>query len=225
MLKEFPIMEFEIVAPEQLDISGVPNVKELHEDWHTKKWVKLIPHQQTVPFADYVHREHFQFVGSIVLDEDIAEKGKKQGQKTRNTVIKLINSLPEADYKKKAEWLYIFTINGRIVKIGGTRDGLKGRWGSYLCGHHISERGKSRDCSKTNGFIYNTFEFYLTQGCNIEMHGYELPRTEIVSEILGIPTVIVAQTYHAYESRFMESHKTIYGHNPFLCDNGDPEYR
>ena len=59
-----------------------------------------------------------------------------------------------------------------IVKIGGTRTGLKGRVSSYLCGHHIEERGKSGDCSKTNGFIYNTMEFYLNLGCKIKMYGY-----------------------------------------------------
>jgi hypothetical protein len=207
------------------DVSGIPNIQELKEAWPTKKWIKLIPVEKSTPIDGYVHREHFQLIGSIVLDTDIAEEGKKKGEKARNTVIKLQPVLPEADYKKKTEWLYLFTVNGHIVKIGGTRDGIKGRWGSYLCGHHIGERGKSRDCSKTNGFIYNTFEFYLHQGCTIEMHGYQLPRTEIVSEILGIPTVIVAQTYHAYESRFMESFKAIYGHYPFLSDNGDPEYR
>jgi hypothetical protein len=52
-------------------------------------------------------------------------------------------------------------MNGYIIKIGGTRTGLKERCGSYLCGHHIEERDKSGDCSKTNAYIYNTFEFYL----------------------------------------------------------------
>ena len=57
--------------------------------------------------------------------------------------------------------IYIFTINNYIVKIGGTRNGLKDRTNSYLCGHYILERGKSGKCSITNAFIYNTFDFYL----------------------------------------------------------------
>ena len=52
-------------------------------------------------------------------------------------------------------------MNDYIIKIGGTRTGLKERCGSYLCGHHVEERDKSGDCSKTNAYIYNTFEFYL----------------------------------------------------------------
>ena len=116
-------------------------------------------------------------------------------------------------------------INGRIVKIGGTRIGLKGRVISYLCGHHIKERGKSGDCSKTNGFIYNTFDFYLTMGCKIEMYGYELPKTEIIIEIFGKETKIIAQTYHAYESTFLEDYKKNYNTYPLLCDNCDPDYK
>jgi hypothetical protein len=116
-------------------------------------------------------------------------------------------------------------INDRIVKIGGTRTGLKGRVASYLCGHHIEERGKSGDCSKTNGFIYNTFEFYLQLGCKIKMYGYELPKTQIAIEIFGQETIITAQTFHAYESRFLEDYKKNYNEYPILSDNCDPEYK
>lgn len=112
-----------------------------------------------------------------------------------------------------------------IVKIGGTRTGLKGRAVSYLCGHHIEERGKSGDCSKTNGFIYNTFEFYLNLGCKIQMCGYELPKTEITIEIFRKETKITAQTYHAYESTFLEDYKKNYNEYPVLNDNCDPDYK
>ena len=76
-------------------------------------------------------------------------------------MIQFIPKISNEDFTKKNEWLYLLVINNRIVKIGGTRTGIKGRIISYLCGHHIEERGKSGDCSKTNGFIYNTFEFRL----------------------------------------------------------------
>jgi len=89
-----------------------------------------------------------------------------------------------------------------IVKIGGTRTCIKGRISLYLCGHHIEERGKSGDCSKTNGFIYNTFEFYLNLGSKIQMYGYELPKTEITIKIFDKETKIITQTFHAYESIF-----------------------
>lgn len=119
-------------------------------------------------------------------------------------MIRFIPTISNHKFNKKSEWLYLLVINDRIVKIGGTRIGLKGRVASYLCGHHIKEREKSGDCSKTNAFIYNTFVFYLNLGCKIKMFGYELPKTEIVMEIFGKETKIIAQTYHAYESRFLE---------------------
>jgi hypothetical protein len=106
-------------------------------------------------------------------------------------MIKFNPIISSEDFNKKTEWLYLLVINNRIVKIGGTRTGLKGRVSSYLCGHHIEERGKSGDCSKTNGFIYNTFEFYLSLGCKIEMYGYELPKTEFTIEIFGKEHVII----------------------------------
>jgi len=116
-------------------------------------------------------------------------------------------------------------INDMIVKIGGTRTGLKGRVASYLCGHHIEERGKSGNCSKTNAFIYNTLVFYLNLGCKIQMYGYELPKTEITIEIFGKKIKITAQTYHAYESTFLEDYKKNYNEYPILSDNCDPDYK
>jgi hypothetical protein len=160
-----------------------------------------------------------------VLDNEFFTTETKQGQKKRNTLIQFIPKISNEEFNKKNEWLYLLIINGRIVKIGGTRTGLKGRVVSYLCGHHIEERGKSGDCSKTNGFIYNTFEFYLQLGCKIEMYGYKLPKTQITIEIFEKKTNITAQTYHAYESTFLEDYKKIYNEYPILSDNCDPDYK
>ena len=194
--------------------------KELYEISPVKKWIKQIPFNKTVSIEKYNNKEHFKLIAEIVLDIE-----EKNGKKQRNTVIRFVPKIEKNEFEKKTEWLYLFLINGRIVKIGGTRTGIKGRISSYLCGHHILERGKTGDCSKTNGFIYNTFEFYLLSGCKIEMYGYELPIKQYEIEILGIKTMIVVQTYHAYESSFLEDHKKKYGDLPVLCNNGDPEYR
>jgi hypothetical protein len=94
-----------------------------------------------------------------------------------------------------------------------------------LCGHHIKERKKSGDCSKTNAFIYNTFLFYLNLGCKIEMYGYELPQSEVTIEIFGNKTKIMTQTFHAYESTFLKDYKKIYANYPILCDNCCPDYK
>lgn len=207
------------------DISGLENINEIYENSQIKNWIKLIPIDKTIPFEEYNRKGHFTQIADIVLDSEIFTNGKKQGIKKRNTLIQFIPKISKEEFNKKNEWLYLLVINGRIVKIGGTRTGLKGRVASYLCGHHIEERGKSGDCSKTNGFIYNTFEFYLNLGCKIEMYGYELPKTEITIEIFGKETKITAQTYHAYESTFLEDYKKNYNDYPFLSDNCDPDYK
>ena len=207
------------------DISGLENINEIYENSQIKNWIKLIPIDKTIPFEEYNRKEHFNLIADIVLDNEIIINGKKQGIKRRNTLIQFIPKISNEEFNKKNEWLYLLVINGRIVKIGGTRTGLKGRVASYLCGHHVEERGKSGDCSKTNGFIYNTFEFYLSLGCKIEMYGYELPKTEMTIEIFGKETKIIAQTYHAYESTFLADYKKNYNDYPLLSDNCDPDYK
>jgi hypothetical protein len=207
------------------DISGLPNIIELYTSSPIKKWIKLISTDKTVPIDEYNRKGNFIPIADIVLDSELFTSGKKQGNKKRNTLIQFVPTISADEFNKKNEWLYLLVINGMIVKIGGTRTGLKGRVSSYLCGHHIEERGKSGDCSKTNGFIYNTFEFYLSLGCKIQMYGYELPKTEIMIEIFGKETKITAQTYHAYESTFLEDYKKNYNEYPILSDNCDPDYK
>jgi hypothetical protein len=212
---------------DNLDISGLKpedfTVK--YEASPVKNWIKKIPLAKTTPFETYNRKECFKLVADITLDKDVHESGKRQGEKKRNTVIKFVPKITNEDYKEDAEWLYLFVINGQIVKIGGTRTGLKERAGSYLCGHHIPERGKSGDCSKTNGYIYNTFEFYLELGCKIEMYGYKLPKVEIPIKIFDNDIKIIAQTYHAYESSFIQDYNRHYKNYPILCDNCDPDYK
>jgi hypothetical protein len=207
------------------DISGLPNIMDLYESSTFKKWIKLIPSYKTIPFDEYNRREQFIPIADIVLDSEIFTSGKKLGNKKRDTLIQFKPIISNEEFIKKNEWLYLLVINGMIVKIGGTRTGLKGRVASYLCGHHIEERGKSGDCSKTNGFIYNTFAFYLQLGCDIKMYGYELPKTEFTIEIFGKETNITVQTYHAYESILLEDYKKYYNNYPILSDKCDPNYK
>ena len=221
-----------IILQEQLiqdhiisNISGMENINEIRDASLIKNWIKLIPIKKTIPVEEYNRKEYFIPIADIVLDNELFTTEKKQGQKKRNTLIQFIPKISNEEFNKKNEWLYLFIINGRIVKIGGTRTGLKGRINSYLCGHHIEERGKSGDCSKTNGYIYNTFEFYLQLGCKIEMYGYELPKRQFAIEIFGKETIITAQTFHAYESTFLEDYKNIYNEYPLLSDNCDPDYK
>jgi hypothetical protein len=198
---------------------------EMYNNSPYKKWIKDITLNKCISVDTYNRFDNFTLVADIRLDNEVFTSGKKTETKKRNTLIKFEPTIPNDEFVKKTEWLYMFTINGKIVKIGGTRTGLKGRVASYLCGHHIKERGKSGDCSKTNGFIYNTFEFYLNMGYDIQMYGYELPKTEITIEIFGKETKITAQTFHAYESTFLEDYKKMYNEYPVLSDKCDPDYK
>jgi hypothetical protein len=186
-----------------------------------KKWVKIIPDNNSPIFSNYIRKDYFKLISNIILDTDKNDKGIKK----RNTLIKFEPLIDNDIFIRKTEWIYIFTINDKIVKIGGTRTGIKGRISSYLCGHHIEERGKSGDCSKTNGYIYNTFYYYLMNGYKINMYGYELPSNEMIIKIIDKEVKIIPQTYHAYESTFIEDYKNNYGDYPYLCDNCDPNYK
>jgi hypothetical protein len=203
------------------DISGLENVNEIYQASKVKKWIKLIATEKTTLFSEYKGNDRFYPIADIVLDNDL----NKIGEKKRKTLIKFVPKIEENEFNKKKEWLYLFVINDRIVKIGGTRDGIKNRTGSYLCGHHVEERDKSGDCSKTNGFIYNTFEFYLKLGCKIEMYGCELPKHEITVVFFENTQKVPAQSYHIYESMCLTDYKKVYNFYPILCKNCDPEFK
>ncbi len=207
------------------DITELENINDLYNSSLIKKWIKLIPIDKTLPLNEYIRKDYFIPIADVILDNEFSNSGEKQGNKKRNTLIQFIPLITKEEFKKKSEWLYLFVINNRIIKIGETRNGIKERITSYLCGHHIKERGKSGDCSKTNAFIYNTFEFYLNLGCKIEMYGYKLPKKEIKINIFGEERIITAQTYHAYESIFLEEYKRNYNDYPILSDNCDPDYK
>ena len=206
------------------DISGLANINELYESSLIKKYIKIIPQDKTIVFETLPQKSHFSHIADIVLDTEISNSGKSKGKKKRGTLIKLDNFNKELVDKKK-EWLYIIVINNRIVKIGGTRSGIKDRFGSYLCGHHITERNKSGKASETNKYVYNTIYFYLGLDCNIKLYGYELPVEEITRNVFGKETKIRVQTYHSYESVLIDEFKKQNGFIPFLCDNSDPDYK
>lgn len=197
------------------------DINELCEKSPYKKWIKLIDFTNAINYKVYNNNKDFSLVAKVLLDNDISNSGKKK----RNTMIKFIPMITQEEYSENSEWLYIFTINDLIVKIGGTRVGIKKRIASYLCGHHIKERKKSGDCSKTNAYIYTTFEFYLNNGYKIDMYGFKLPKINMTVEILGESVPVLPQIYHGYESKYLENFKKNYMRYPALSFNADPSYK
>lgn len=194
-------------------------VEDLYNNSPHKIWIKRIPDDNNLHIDNYPYRRHFDEVADIVLDNEV----KQNGEKKRQSVIKWEPSVDKDTWNNKNEWIYIFTINGNIVKFGGTRDGLKGRIGSYLSGHHTVSRGGKDKMSVTNAYIYNTFEFYINLGYEIKMYGLKLPETTVTHNILGDDVNIFVQTYHAYEAKYLSDFIQNY-YTPFLCNNKDPTY-
>lgn len=154
--------------------------------------------------------EGFIKFGDIVLDNS----------KTRQTTI-MVKPCTEL-WNKRGEHIYLFVYNNKIAKIGGTRTSMKERFGSYLCGHHVPERGKSGKMSVTNAHIYHTIEETLLKNHKWELWACWLP-VKIVTETVMEETVeYQAQRYHKIESFIIKSYKKITGHYPILSDNCDP---
>lgn len=142
----------------------------------------------------------------------------------RQTVIQAV-PVDKMEWAKNCEKIYLLVKDHKIVKIGGTRNGMKERFTSYLCGHHVCERGKSGKMSVTNAHLYHTIEKdLLDTECVWDIYTWALPVEVLVKNILGTETKINVQTYHAYESICINKYKKLTGHSPILCDNCDPEY-
>lgn len=179
----------------------------------TNNWIKEICFENELSFISYKRKNDFIHVSNVELDLEIK----------RQTVIKFVPVISQELFNTKKEWIYLFTINDKIVKIGGTRNGLKDRCGSYLCGHHIKERGKKEKSSITNRYIYNTFDYYLQNKAEIKMYAKELKPIKIKKKILDQDIEILTQTYHAYESVYLNDFKINYNHKfPILNNNCDP---
>ena len=186
------------------------------------KWSKPLV-SESLTINDYCSKSignQFVKVADIVLDDST----------TRRTTVQAI-PVDENYWKESAEHIYVITRNNEIMKIGGTRTGMKARWGSYLCGFCVAERMNKHGVpnpgkmSVTNAHLYHTIENDLLEGNKWEFYSWKLPNTVVEVEILGQMVQVIAQTYHAYESKCIENFKNITGHIPQLCDNADPTYK
>ena len=167
----------------------------------------------------------FQPGATLCLDDD----RKPNGVKKRNTVVKAVPDHP--DWNINCEIIYAIVRNGKIMKLGGTRTGMKDRWGSYKCGHCVPQRNKldgspyPGKMSVTNAHLYHTIEDGLLRGEDWKFYIWKLPTVQVTVDILGESTTVIAQTYHAYESKIMQKFSQAAGAIPLLCNNADPNYR
>lgn len=162
----------------------------------------------------------FAKAADIVLDDSTKRKTTVQ-----------VDPVNKKLWDSVRETIYLLVRDGKPMKIGGTRTGMKERFGSYKCGHCVPQRMDKNEkpypgkMSVTNAHIYHTIEDDLLNGGKWEFWTWTLPTVEITVDIMGTPTKVIAQTYHAYESRCIELFKNENGSIPQLCDNADPNYR
>ena len=203
------------------------DTKNVTDQWQTdanpdtcKKWVKEIGDKDlTIQFNDFPISKEFTHIGSI-----------EQSLETR--ILWDINPIEEAKsiYDKKQNGIYIITLNNKIIKIGGTKVGMKGRISSYHCGHCIPERKKKNGenypgkMSVTNAYCYNTILslLYNKRG-TIDLYFFPIPDIKVEKEVFGETTSFVVQCYDEYEKKalsiFQRQNK---GKLPVLCNNSHP---
>lgn len=169
--------------------------------------------------------EVFKPGATLFLDND----RKKNGEKKCHTIIKATPDDP--NWNQETEIIYAIVRDGKIMKLGGTRTGMVQRWNSYKCGHCVPQRTKKDGTpypgkmSVTNAHLYHTIEDGLLRGEDWKFYIWKLPSVQVTVDILGTPTTVIAQTYHAYESKIMQKFSQTAGALPLLCNNADPHYR
>ena len=133
----------------------------------------------------------------------------------------VVNGLEEK-YNSYRELIYAIVIDGRIVKIGGTYVGMKGRHGSYNCGTRKA-RAKGT-CSVTNFDITETQFAALQDGKTVEWYVYDVPLAEATINLpWGDEITYNAKTFYKYESSLCAKYAELTGHFPILSDNAGVE--
>lgn len=150
-------------------------------------------------FSNYDCKDYFKYVADVVINRDQSKQ-----------LLKFVPKISIEQFNEKREWIYLYLIEDRIIKIGGTRVGLQGRARSYLSGYYTVERGKSGLCSITNAAIYNLFNYSLEKGYKVKMYGYMLPKVETEIIIIDRKLTVPVQTYHIYEKIFIDNYLEKY---------------
>jgi hypothetical protein len=163
---------------------------------------------KTMKFESFSHGHKFKEVANVRLDKI----------PKRQTLIRF-EPVDKTAWCDQGNWVYIFTVNDHIVKIGGTKNGLKQRAASYLCGHHTR---KSNACSITNGLIYNTFLKYLTIGASIKMYAMRCPPVYATIDVFGEEHAIETQVFDIYEAVLIKQYATEFGQAPPMSSRADP---
>jgi len=125
----------------------------------------------------------------------------------------------EEKYNEYRELIYIIAIDGKVVKIGGTYVGMKGRHQSYNCGTRKAR--KKGTCSVTNYNITETQYTAFMNGSKVEWYVFDVPSAEMVIDVFGESVRYNTKTFYKYESSLCERYNTMVGHfPPFSVNSG-----
>lgn len=192
--------------------------KKIKEQKICKLYYTSLQNEKEYKFNLFQLKDNFKKVGTLF---------KTKNKKT-NWDIKI--NIPEKEYKKRQNLVYILVYNGNIIKIGGTKTGLKNRIQSYHCGHCIKERKKKNNkyypgkCSVTNANIYNTIYYYLLENNNFELYYYPIPDMYATYNIFGkIEKKKIETTYEYYETYVLDIFKKQFECFPILSINSHPK--
>ena len=207
--------------------TSIPAIsKEENPPWFAH--VRHVDLDTTPDLSDFCLKDHFVKVADIMPDTELRKKDanggkgkKKKDQKSRQTLIKFVPTIPKKTWEKKGEYIYLFIVDGKIVKIGCTRTSIDARCGGYLSGHGIHEV-TGGTAGSTNAFIYWTFVWLLSQGKKIEMFSAEIPKAVVVQTFFGFTEEIETQVCHRWERRAMLEYQKQFGKLPPLSSNYDP---
>jgi len=166
-----------------------------------------------LPITEFVSLEDFYLIAKADL--------KPKERFLKNPEVNPIDYIPtlglEETYEKYKEQIYIITFDNKVVKIGKTKVGMKGRHQSYNCGTRKA-RAKGT-CSVTN---YNVTEAQYTairDGVSVDWYCFDIPQLRTELNIFGENHVVVAETNDKYESVLINQYIEAKGNKPLLSVN------
>tara|TARA_S200002703_G_C3788432_1_gene243246 strand:+ start:139 stop:693 length:555 start_codon:yes stop_codon:yes gene_type:complete len=138
------------------------------------------------------------------------------------TVIKDNNKAPGYSYQKllnnkEKGWVYIVSINNKVVKIGQTDATLSSRFSSYQAGTRKNrEKGT---CSVTNWYCSEVWREALDSDLSVEIYVYPVPTTVTNVPVFG--DIISVRNKHAYvfEHALLNEYQFMSGGYPILSNN------
>ena len=184
------------------------------------RWVKPLKNYKKTKvktFLKGLEEENFTNLGDFKLTENKRILWKIDVKKEEKEL-----------YEKRQNGVYIITHGDNIIKIGGTKTGMKARIGSYHCGHCIPERKKRNGkpypgkMSVTNAYIYNTIYEYLQKGDKFSLYFYPIPDIIVTKKVFGKTKTFIVQCYDEYEKEALDLYKGVAKEFPILSDNSHP---